>query len=1176
MNSRLQAVPITAVAQLAPDPRIQHFFTPLHNQDGRLINLQAYPATNSNAGAGYPTVHLTDWLVDASDTALSFLWSTLEKGIGCSVTFPMTADRSVLLLITPLPGGYLVERREETAPRPAPDGLQSLIPPLKTTDIFPKDSYELLHAIVANTSVGLVMFRPYWQEGQIVDFTYALTNPANATISGHPMAELIAQTLKTLFPETVSSGLFDRLVDVTHTGVAQHYQEYVQHDGISLWGQFSLAKVGENILFTVTDISPLKEVQALLHEKNGKLEKSVFDHTQQIRDLSALQKAIFQQAGQAIFYASRDGAIQTVNQASEKLLGYTEEEITGLFVRMLPGPGENALPVISFYPMLPSHLDEPNARFEIEDMGYLEVECLITAKDGHFIPTLLAINVLLDEQGTTLGFVGIASDISALKEVESQLLQKNRELTTFFEGALDMHCISDSQGAISNANSAFQHALGYSADELKAIPFLYLIHADEQYAVYEELLKNILQQPVRNQLNRMRRKDGTYRMIEWNAVAIDQIVYGSARDITERQVAERQLRSLNQRLQLATQAAGQGIWEYNLKSNKFIWDDYIWKLHGVAPEGPECALCDFLKFVHPDDRDSFLTTMQAQLQGNKTHIANTYRALHPDGAVRCIETNGRIIRNQHGIPLRLIGVSWDVTERKQAEHALQTSEQRYRSLVNHLNEVVFQVDSGGSWVYLNPAWQTVTGFTVEESLGGFFLNSIFAEDWDTTRDLFDVIKAGRNTYVRHVIRYIHKEGGYRWIDVHAQAMLNEHQIITGISGTLTDITERKKSEEAIIESEQRFREIAENVDEIFWVHSARPFRLLYVNPAYERIWKGCRARLYDQPSSFLESIMDEDRRSVLVFLSRYRAGHEGQMDCRLKSPEGAQRWLSIRTFIIRDEAGQVLRHIGIANDITGLKEKELVLQQALQREQHLNQLKSQFVSTASHEFRTPLTTIQSSVDLIKQYLNVPPDTARVAIQRHLGVIEKEIDQFKGLLTDILTIGSTESGKVRFNPGWSDIVAISNDVITTHFSRRGDLRRVCCLLEGEPRPVFIDPKLIGHVLVNLLSNAFKFSNNEPPVLKIVFGSKWVELVVTDTGIGIPEGELSTLFQAFFRAPALDWSLPVSSLNCMKGALGLKARSKRALHLLPAYPLSRMARLCRGWWRSSRPSLRLYEW
>lgn len=328
--------------------------------------------------------------------------------------------------------------------------------------------------------------------------------------------------------------------------------------------------------------------------------------------------------------------------------------------------------------------------------------------------------------------------------------------------------------------------------------------------------------------------------------------------------------------------------------------------------------------------------------------------------------------------------------------------------------------------------------------------------------------------------------------------------------------EQQKDRDQLQESEQRFQEIAENVDEIFWIHSAEPFQLLYVNAAFERVWNTTFPQSHEDAALFMESFLQEDRVAVWAFIEQYKAGIAGELYYRLQVIDKPLRWLLIRTFVIRNKAGKVLRHIGIASDVTSQKEKEFFLQQSLQREQELNQLKSQFVSTASHEFRTPLTTIQSSVELIKLYIDLPATSARTSIQKHLGVIEKQISQFSTLLTDVLTIGQIDAGKIAYTPKSEDVIALCLGLIETHFSGRSDQRSVQLNTEGTPYLVDLDAKLISHVLINLLSNAFKFSLNTPPILRIQFSTRQLVLQVIDTGIGIPISEQSSLFQAFFRA------------------------------------------------------------
>ncbi|MVM36796.1 hypothetical protein GO730_02445 [Spirosoma sp. HMF3257] len=137
-----------------------------------------------------------------------------------------------------------------------------------------------------------------------------------------------------------------------------------------------------------------------------------------------------------------------------------------------------------------------------------------------------------------------------------------------------------------------------------------------------------------------------------------------------------------------------------------------------------------------------------------------------------------------------------------------------------------------------------------------------------------------------------------------------------------------------------------------------------------------------------------------------------------------------------------------------------------------------------------------------------------AVSRHLETIEREIANFSELLTDILTIGKIDVGRISFHPEPVDLVALTNRVIETHFADRKDNRVVDVLIEGEPERVSVDQKLISHVLVNLLSNAFKFSQSNPKLL-IRFGAQ-VVISVIDQGIGIPAEEQAHLFQTFFRA------------------------------------------------------------
>jgi urea transport system substrate-binding protein len=165
----------------------------------------------------------------------------------------------------------------------------------------------------------------------------------------------------------------------------------------------------------------------------------------------------------------------------------------------------------------------------------------------------------------------------------------------------------------------------------------------------------------------------------------------------------------------------------------------------------------------------------------------------------------------------VIWVARDITERKRAEEALQESERRYRSVVDNLKECVFQTDASGLWMFLNPAWTEITGFSVEESLGTQFLDYVHPSDRQHSLELFAPLLKQQKEYCRDEVRYLTKDCGFRWIEVYARLTLSPDGKIIGTSGTLNDITERKRAEEARQESEARFRAAAEGSLDAFFI-----------------------------------------------------------------------------------------------------------------------------------------------------------------------------------------------------------------------------------------------------------------------------------------------------------------------------------------------------------------------
>lgn len=206
---------------------------------------------------------------------------------------------------------------------------------------------------------------------------------------------------------------------------------------------------------------------------------------------------------------------------------------------------------------------------------------------------------------------------------------------------------------------------------------------------------------------------------------------------------------------------------------------------------------------------------------------------------------------------------------------------------------------------------------------------------------------------------------------------------------------------------------------------------------------------------------------------------------------------------------------------TELEKTREELEVALQKETELNQIKSRFISMTSHEFRTPLTTIQSNAELLEMHLQSNGNLEGKPSARYLTRITNEVNRLTGLMNDILLMGRIEAGRVSFNPVLSDLIVLVQDMLETTRFDELENRRTELHVEGLPRPVRVDAFLFHHILSNLVSNAIKYSRGKPaPRITLIYGAGETSVAVTDYGIGIPATEVDNVFESFFRASNVE--------------------------------------------------------
>lgn len=230
---------------------------------------------------------------------------------------------------------------------------------------------------------------------------------------------------------------------------------------------------------------------------------------------------------------------------------------------------------------------------------------------------------------------------------------------------------------------------------------------------------------------------------------------------------------------------------------------------------------------------------------------------------------------------------------------------------------------------------------------------------------------------------------------------------------------------------------------------------------------------------------------------------------------GDKAWLRISGSPIYDVKGEVVGSIGLHADITLEKVKEQSLQKALAKEKELNEVKSHFVATASHQFRTPLSIIQSNVELMCMKLDKELPDKKGKYDIYFERVRNEISNMSELMDQVLMIDKINSGKLKSKIVEADLVAICKK-LALKIKPISDDRLLDIRVSGRPTKIQIDVQLFEQSILNLASNAFKYSKNSNPEVHLIFNKKNVEIHVIDDGIGIPKNEQISLFQPFFRA------------------------------------------------------------
>jgi PAS domain S-box-containing protein len=561
-------------------------------------------------------------------------------------------------------------------------------------------------------------------------------------------------------------------------------------------------------------------------------------------------------------------------------------------------------------------------------------------------------------------------------------------------------------------------------------------------------------------------------------------------------------------------------------------------------------LDEWIGHIHPDDQTIFRDELNVGLS-KLGFLRLEYRFLHKDGHYIWVEDKTQMLMDADDNPERLLGFIGDVTARKQVEIALRESEIRFRLLSELAPIGIFHADPQGKTIYENPYLQGMNRFDSGLGAQQCWMHLLHPEDLEPISQSFQQFIQDRSTWFAE-FRLVISETEIRWALGQATPLFSEQGITTGYMGTITDITAQKKSELVLqhlndrleqrvadrtnelqqsnlklrientirkynVQERQRAEsELHEAKDQLQAVLDAVPgcvawvgsdLKYLGVNQLMAETFRRSPEDFIGQQVGFLQQNNKGISAFIKTFFSEGKNSATGEIE--LLIDQNVKHYLAIAQLYLQGQAAVL-----IVLDITERKQAELETIKALEKTQELSELKSRFISIASHEFRTPLTTIFSASELLEFYGD--RWTREKEIQ-YLKQIQDSVSHMTGLLDDVLLISAGEAGKLKLEPVLLNIVEFCQTLTEEVKLGKNFRHSLNFAYQTETRQVNLDEKLLRHILSNLLSNAVKYSPEHQPIeFNLTVDSKTIVFAITDRGIGIPLEDQLHLFDLFHRA------------------------------------------------------------
>jgi PAS domain S-box-containing protein len=543
----------------------------------------------------------------------------------------------------------------------------------------------------------------------------------------------------------------------------------------------------------------------------------------------------------------------------------------------------------------------------------------------------------------------------------------------------------------------------------------------------------------------------------------------------------------------------------------------ITEIFRLQPDDIRTDGTKLFELIHPDD----LVRINAAVRESATHltpILEKFRICYKDGTCIWAESRAQPERLDDGSVLWHSYVG-NIDKQVRTEETSARREVLFRKMADASPVFMWMFGPKGRLDYINTTYLTFLGRDLHDMLAGAWRDCAHPDEIGPEYERFMECMKAREPF-ESISRMRRHDGVYRTLANWARPWFHDDGALGGYIGSGIDITDQKAAQDQVVNMNDKLDSILTSLPEVVYSMSTDRMQYFFIGSATAHVYQRPPAEFMQDPDLWFKVIHPNDLSSIDGFMDNLHRHGLACAEYRILRPDGSIAWVIDKARIIRDPSGMALRVDGVVADITNRVETDAKLNKARQDAEAASRHKSEFLASMSHEIRTPMTAIVGYSHLLTSGRPTPQEQTLWNAN-----IRRNSDYLLNLVNDILDLSKIEAGQVELQlqpVSPSDIV--ENVLQLMGPTAREKLLTLSLIKSGKiPTRITADSTRLGQILVNLVSNAIKFTDHGHICLEMSSQSDPVSshtqllFSITDTGIGIPPDKLERLFKPFSRVP-----------------------------------------------------------